>query len=275
VNERRRVAYPSMLRAEGMRVSWGGIFGGVLVALGFLLLMTALGVAVGISAAQPGETEASTLGTGAGIWAGVSLLLALFIGGMVSTKIGAIIDGTTGFFEGALVWVVSILLMVYFAGSGIGMLAGGAFNMVGGAAQAMGSVMQGGGGASGGASVDVSGGVDKMIAQLKDPKTAQQIASATGMQQSEVQATLSETAQRVENNRDDPVKAAAEAKQGVAQLMEKAKSSGALEQKAQEVKPQATRAAWITFGALVLSLLAAVLGAMAGRRKPTTELRAS
>lgn len=275
VNERRRVAYPSMLRAEGMRVSWGGIFGGVLVALGFLLLMTALGVAVGISAAQPGETEASTLGTGAGIWAGVSLLLALFIGGMVSTKIGAIIDGTTGFFEGALVWVVSILLMVYFAGSGIGMLAGGAFNMVGGAAQAMGSVMQGGGGASGGASVDVSGGVDKMIAQLKDPKTAQQIASATGMQQSEVQATLSETAQRVENNRDDPVKAAAEAKQGVAQLMEKAKSSGALEQKAQEVKPQATRAAWITFGALVLSLLAAVLGAMAGRRKPTTELGAS
>ncbi len=274
VNERRRIAYPSMLRAEGMRVSWGGIFGGVLVALGFLLLMTALGVAVGISAAQPGETEASTLGTGAGIWAGVSLLLALFIGGMVSTKIGAIIDGTTGFFEGALVWVVSILLMVYFAGSGIGMVAGGAFNMVGGAAQAMGSVMQGGG-ASGGASVDVSGGVDKIIAQLKDPKTAQQIASATGMQQSEVQATLSETAQRVENNRNDPTKAAAEAKQGMAQLMEKAKSSGALEQKAQEVKPQATRAAWITFAALVLSLLAAVFGAMAGRRKPTTELSAS
>jgi hypothetical protein len=267
VSERRRDGfYPSILQAEGKKVSWGGIFGGVLVAVGVLLLLAALGMAIGISAATPGETEASTLGTGAGIWAGISLLLALFIGGMVSTKIGAIIDGTTGFFEGALVWVVSILLMVYFAGSGIGMLAGGAFNMVGGAAQAMGSVMQGGGGASGGASVDVSGGVDKMIAQLKDPKTAQQIASATGMQQSEVQATLSETAQRVENNRDDPVKAAAEAKQGVAQLMEKAKSSGALEQKAQEVKPQATRAAWITFGALVLSLLAAVLGAMSGRR---------
>lgn len=272
VTERRRMAYPSILTAEGMRVSWGGVFGGVLVALGFLLLMTALGVAVGITTAQPGETQASTLGTGAGIWAAVSLLLALFIGGMVSTKIGAIMDGTTGFFEGVLVWVVSILLMVYFASSGIGMLAGGAFNMVGGAAQAMGSVMQGGGG---GASVDVSGGVDKIIAQLKDPKTAEQIASATGMQQSEVQATLSETAQRVENNRDNPTKAAAEAKQGIAQLMEKAKSSGALEQKAQEMKPQVTRAAWITFGALVLSLLAAVLGAMAGRRKPENEALAA
>jgi len=269
VNERRRLAYPAVLRAEGMRVSWGGIFGGVLVALGFLLLMTALGVAVGISAAQPGETEASTLGTGAGIWAGVSLLLALFIGGMVATRIGAIFDGTTGFFEGALVWVVSVLLMAYFAGSGIGMLAGGAFKMVGGATQAIGSVMQSPSGP------DVSGSVDQIIQRLKDPKTAQQIASATGMPASEVQASLGETAQRVQNNRDNPTQAAAEAKQGMAQLMEKAKSSGALQQKAEEVKPQASKAAWITFGALLLSLLAAVLGAMAGRRNPLKHVKAN
>ncbi|HEX6317766.1 MAG TPA: hypothetical protein VFZ84_02745 [Burkholderiales bacterium] len=268
VSERRRTGYPAILRAEGMKVSWGGIFGGVLVAIGLLLLLAALGVAVGISAAQPGETEASTLGLGAGIWAGVSLLVALFVGGMVATRIGAISDGATGFFEGALVWVVSILLVVYFAGSGVSMLAGGAFQMVGGAAQAIGGAVQGQGG------VDVSGSVDQIVQRLKDPKTAQQIASATGMPQSEVQATLSETAQRVENNRDNPAQAAAEARAGMAQLMDKAKSSGALEQKAEEVKPQATRAAWITFGALVLSLLAAVLGAMGGRRRPE-ELHAS
>ena len=262
--ERRRISeYLGLRNAEGLRVSWGGIWAGVLSAVGLLILLTALGIAVGISALQPGETEGSTLGMGAGIWAGLSLLLALFLGGLVSTRVGAISDRTTGFFEGALVWVVSILLMVYFASTGVSMLAGGAFQMVGGATQAIGSVMQGGGGAG----IDVSGNVEQMIQQLKDPKTAQQIASVTGMQQSEVQATLSETAQRVENSRDNPKQAAAEAKQGLAQLMEKAKSSGALEQKAGEIKPQATRAAWITFGALVLSLLAAVLGAMSGRRK--------
>jgi hypothetical protein len=268
INERRRIAYPAALRADGMRVSWGGIFGGVLVAVGFLLLMTALGLAVGISAAQPGETEVSALGTGAGIWAGVSLLIALFIGGMVSTRIGAIFDGTTGFFEGALVWVVSVLLMLYFASSGIGMLAGGAFKMVGGAVQAVSSVMQP-------SSEMSSGSVDQIVQRLKDPKTAQQIASATGMEASEVQASLGETAQRVENNRNNPTQAATEAKQGVAQLMEKAKASGALQQKAEEVKPQATKAAWITFAALLLSLLAAVLGAMAGRRNPAKEIKAS
>src|ERR671914_2129369 len=171
IAERRRIASPATLRAEGMRVSWGGVFGGVLVALGFLLLMSALGVAVGISAAQPGETEAQTLGTGAGIWAAVSLLLALFIGGWVATRIGAIFDGTTGFFEGALVWVVSVLLMLYFASSGIGMLAGGAFRLVGGAAETLGTVMQ-----AQGAS-DISGSVDQMLQRLKDPRTADQVAA--------------------------------------------------------------------------------------------------
>ena len=181
VAERRRIAYPAALRADGMRVSWGGVFGGVLVALGFLLLMTALGMAVGISSAQPGATDTGTLGAGAGIWAGVSLLVALFIGGWVSTRIGAIFDGTTGFFEGALVWVVSVLLMLYMASTGIGMLVGGASELVAGAVQTLGSVLQ---------------------------------------------------------------------------------------------SSQATRAAWITFGALLLSLLAAVLGAVAGRRDPVKEARA-
>lgn len=263
VSERRRDGlYPAILQAEGKKVSWGGIFGGVLVAVGLLLLLAALGMAVGISVAQPGETDAGSFGTGAGIWAALSLLIALFVGGMVSTRIGAISDRTTGFFEGVLVWVVSILLMAYLAGSGVSMLAVGTFKMIGGATQAIGAVAQ----AQGGGDVDVSGGVDQILQRLRDPATAQQVASATGMEQRDVQATLSETAQRVESNRDNPTQAAAEAKQGMAQLLEKAKSSGALEQKAEEVKPAATKAAWITFGALVLSLLAAVLGAISGRR---------
>ena len=132
-SERRRVAYPGLFSAEGMRVSWGGIFGGVLVAVGLLLLLAALGVAVGISAVDPTQTEVSKVGTGAGIWAGVSLLIALFIGGFVSTRIGATHDASTGFFAGFLVWVVSLLLVAYLAASGMSSLAGGAFSLMGGA----------------------------------------------------------------------------------------------------------------------------------------------
>jgi len=264
----RRRGYDGVLRAEGaradgLRLSWAGIWGGVLMAVGTLLLLAALGVAVGITAVDPGQTRASTFGTGAGIWAGVSLLVALFLGGLVSTRAGFITDRTTGFFEGALVWVVSILLMGYLATSGMSMVASGAFRLIGGASQAVGTVMQGAGGAP---NVDISGSVDQMIQRLRDPKTAQQIAQATGMPATEVQASLSETAQRVENNRNNPAQAASEAKEGMSQLMDKAKSSGALQQKAEQIQPEASRAAWITFGALVLSLVAALIGAMAGRR---------
>ena len=128
--ERRRTAYPAALfGAEGMRVSWGGILGGVLVAVGLLFLLAALGVAIGITAVDPARTEAAKLGAGAGIWAGASLLVALFVGGMVSTRIGATHDGTTAFFSGFLVWVVSVLLMAYLAASGASSLAGGAFSL--------------------------------------------------------------------------------------------------------------------------------------------------
>ena len=263
IGERRRLARAIPMRAaEGMRVSWGGIFGGVLCAVGLLLLLAALGVAIGITAADPAETRASTIGTDAGIWAGVSLLLALFLGGLVATRIGAISDRTTGFFEGALVWVVTILLMGYLATSGISTVAGGIFNMLGGATKAVGSVMQ-----AGSMDVDLSGSVDQMVQRLRDPRTAQQIAAATGMARFEVEKALSETAQRVQQSRDNPAQAAAEAKQRLAQLVDQAKSSGALQQKAAELQPQASRAAWMTLGALLLSLLAAVIGAMAGRRR--------
>lgn len=263
IQDRRRLSRPIAVRAaEGVRVSWGGIFGGVLCAVGLLLLLAALGVAIGISAADPGETPASTIGTGAGIWAGISLLLALFLGGLVSTRIGAISDRTTGFFEGALVWVVTLLLMGYLATSGISTVAGGIFNMLGGATKAVGSVMQ-----AGRPDVDLSGNVDQMLQRLKDPKTAQQIAAAAGMSQAEVQEALNDAAQRVEQTRDNPGQATAEARQRLERLVDQARSSGALERKAEELKPQASRAAWIALGALLLSLLAAVLGAMAGRRR--------
>ena len=268
--ERRRVSQsPMILAAEGMRVSWGGIFGGVLVALGVLLLLAALGLAIGVSAVDPGGTDAGTLGTGAGLWAAASLLLALFVGGMVSTLIGAIYDRATGVFEGALVWIVSVLLIGYMAASGVGMLASGAFSLVSGATQAVGAVFQAG-------RADLSAGdADQMIARLEDPSTAQQIATATGVPQSEVQSTLSGIAQRVDNARDNPAQAAAEVRQGVARIYEQARSSGAIERKAEELQPRASQAAWVTFGALLLSLLAAVLGAMLGRRRAYGQARAA
>lgn len=66
--------------------------------------------------------------------------------------------------------------------------------------------------------------------------------------------------------KDSPAQAAAEARRGVADLYARARNSGAVERQAEELKPAVSKGAWASFGALVLSLAAAVFGAMAGRR---------
>lgn len=182
--------------SDGMRVSWAGVWGGVLAAVGLLLLLAALGVAVGVTAADPANTDVATLGSAAGIWAGASLLLALFVGGLVSTRAGAIHDRATSFWEGFLVWVVSLLLVAYLASSGVTTLATGAMHLV---------------------------GVD--TAKANPAAVVEQIKST-------VQGT-----------------------------------GEGLQQRAAQAQPTAARAAWATFGALFLSLLASVAGSSVGRRR--------
>jgi hypothetical protein len=265
-----RFAATAWFGTEGMKVSWGGVFAGVLVALGVSMLLAALGVAIGITAVNPGETDPGTIGTGAAIWGAVQLLLALFVGGMVATRVGAIIDRTTGFFEGVLVWVVSLMLMAYLAASGIAAVTSGAFSLLGGATQTLDAVIQADASIAtqgGAANIDVAGTVDEMVEQLRSPELVNRVASVTGLSVNETRSVLNDTAMRVEANRNNPTQAAEEAQRGIATLFDRARASGALEAQAEEIQPEAASTAWLTFLGLLLSLAAAVAGAMFGRSR--------
>jgi hypothetical protein len=223
----RVVVAPTLAHADGIRVSWGGVFGGVLLAVGLLVILTALGAAIGITAAEPGQTDAGTAGRAAGIYGAVSLLLALFFGGWAATRMGAIIDRATGFCEGALVWVVAVLLIASLGILGLGNLIGGAMSLAGTASQAAATVAQ-------------------------TPQGQQQAENASAGASSAVDQAKDKVGQLIDRAK---------------QLIDRAKS-GELTQSASDAKPAAQRGAWITFGALVLSLLTAVIGAMVGRREP-------
>ena len=129
--ERRRMSASVLVKEgfEGLRVSWGGVWGGVLVTLGSLMLLSALGVAVGMTALDPAKADVGRLAAVATIWGAASFLAALFFGGFASTRIGMIYDRATGSIEGFLVWVVSLLALAGFAGSGIGLLPDISFNL--------------------------------------------------------------------------------------------------------------------------------------------------
>ena len=178
-----RILFVPRAELRGIRVAWGGVWSGLLVAVGVLLLLSVLGLAIGISAADigPGEdANAKGLGLGAAIWSGASLLIALFVGGMVATRTGMVHDGATGMIEGVLIWVLSMLALIYMAGSGIGMLSSSVFGAFGGVTQGAAAAVR---------NIDVSeltsGDVNQITARLNDPKTVQLVAAATGMPQQE------------------------------------------------------------------------------------------
>jgi hypothetical protein len=121
------------LYESGMRVSWGGIWAGVLAALGTLLLLSTLGLAVGIAAGNAGaptvdnttgNVNAGAVGTAAVIWSTISLLISMFVGGLASTRTARIWDRGTGMFHGALVWVLTLGAVLYFGVRGLELMSG-------------------------------------------------------------------------------------------------------------------------------------------------------
>jgi hypothetical protein len=250
---------------EGFRISWGGIWAGVLTVMGTLLFLTTLGLAVGISVIDPGTTDGGALGTGAAIWTAASMLIALFVGGMAATRLGMVFDKAAGAFEGALVWVLSFLVILWLASAGIRLVAGGVFSVFGGVGQTVASAAT--------ASNDLSSGnVEQILQRLRDPQTASTVSAATGIPQAEVRSTLEGLTQRVEAARNDPEQVASEVRQGLEQMMARARAQlPAVAQRAQE---GASTAAWSALGAMVLSLIAAVVGAMLGRRQAARRVRA-
>lgn len=69
----------------GSRVSWGALMAGVVTALAIYVALGTLGVAIGLSTAGT-AVEGNQLYVGAAIWAGVSLLVSLFLGGYVTSR---------------------------------------------------------------------------------------------------------------------------------------------------------------------------------------------
>jgi hypothetical protein len=116
------------------RISWGAVFAGVVMVLAVQLLLSMLGLGIGLSTVDPaqsgGTPSASNLGIGAGVWWGVSYLVALVIGGYVAARLAANLAAFDGILHGLLTWAFALLVTVYLLSTAVGSLVGGAFSAV-------------------------------------------------------------------------------------------------------------------------------------------------
>ena len=118
------------------RVRWGPIVAGLLTAMTALLLLSLLGLAIGLTtvnagnAATQGGPPADT-GRNAAIWAAISGILAFALGGYVVGRTAALFHRGWGALNGALVFMLAVPVILWLAGQGLGTVLGSLGNLSG------------------------------------------------------------------------------------------------------------------------------------------------
>lgn len=90
---------------------WGAIFGGVVMAAGIWIVLHLFGMGVGLTAIDPNETSSlRAIGIGAGIWSVIAPVIALFVGGLVVSRLAPTPNRLNRVIHGGLVWSVATLV---------------------------------------------------------------------------------------------------------------------------------------------------------------------
>jgi hypothetical protein len=107
---------------------WKSTLGGVLVALMIFITLTALGAGIAGFTAEAliaKEAGASALATGAGLYLGLAIVIALFSGSFFAMRISRFVTANVGAAHGFVIASVFFLLMLLGLGNAIGGLASG------------------------------------------------------------------------------------------------------------------------------------------------------
>jgi hypothetical protein len=99
-------------------VSWGAVFAGLVLSLIVYLVLSVLGTAIGASAIDPmgDRNPFAGFGVGTGIWAGLTTLIAIAVGGFVA----GFLARRSGGLHGLLAWSLTTLITVYLLISATG-----------------------------------------------------------------------------------------------------------------------------------------------------------
>lgn len=242
------------------RVRWTSVIAGFFTVLATIIVLTVLGAAIGLSTIDANNPDGFALG--ASIYSAIIALIAFLAGGYMAARTAAVSGSSNGILNGGMVWIITIPILVFVLGNGIGSLLGTAVDLttkaatVGAAvvAPAVGEVAGEVAANPAGAATVVAGAVDSAGA-------ATAVAGANG--------ALAE--------------ATAEAGDVVGAVQDQAQSAVATVQtqidditpaQVERTAQDASGIAWVTLLALGLSAAAAIGGGYAGARSyPVTTTR--
>ena len=106
----KRRGTPAVADSPKVSVSWGGVFAGTLIALGFTLLVSSFWVGLSV-----GSHVSWATGVALEWWLAATAVVAAGLGGFVSSRVGRITDLPSGYLTGNLVWALYFLVASAFA----------------------------------------------------------------------------------------------------------------------------------------------------------------
>lgn len=112
------------------RVSWSAVLAGAVIALAVHFLLLLLGTAIGLSVAD--QASRDTITTAGGIWAIASTMIALFLGGWVTSQAAVGENRADAAVHGIIMWGVVFAMLLWLIAMGIS----GGFNAMVGVATA-------------------------------------------------------------------------------------------------------------------------------------------
>lgn len=114
----------------GSRVSWSALLAGAVVALTVYVSLGTLGVAVGLSTANVDAVGGGSLAIGAAVWAALSLLVSLFMGGFVTSRSTVGERKDEAMIYGLLLWGTIFVTVVMLTSLGLNLGVGGMLQQV-------------------------------------------------------------------------------------------------------------------------------------------------
>lgn len=117
------------------KISWAAIFAGVLVTTVTQILLSLLGLGVGLGAFDPMSEQNPVEGLGVGtiVWWSVSMLVALFVGGLTTGKMYQTRSKVYLTWHGLLTWCAFTVLSFFILTTSVGKLVSGMGNIIGSA----------------------------------------------------------------------------------------------------------------------------------------------
>ena len=126
------------------RIKWSAVFAGWAVGLALQMVLMLLGLGFGAWAIDFRENNpAEGLPTGAAVWTGVSMLIAAFTGGYVTSRLSGTYRRSDGLYHGVVVWGVNWLIFAWLTTTAMAAMIGGAFSTIGSTMQTLGQGMSG------------------------------------------------------------------------------------------------------------------------------------